>query len=350
MRYARPTSIVESAALAAEGSERISWARSNMPLLAALREESCTRASAGRAAARHVPPRRAQDRRAGRDPQRWRSGDRPHREPGDHGRRRGGRAGRRRRRGVRGRADIGPTISAHVERRARPSEPDLLLDNGADLIAGRSTGRAPRDGGDRGDHLGRPPPAGGARRTGPVPGGRHQRQPAQAGDRERAGGRAERGRWLLPGHQPFVAGDDVRGRRLRLVRAEHREDVPGAGRDRARGRGEPGPGARGRLRRDAGARVSSRRRAGRTRSSRWPGRPGIRRRAAAAASGRRARRQHGPLRAEIDGPPCGRRGSSASRRVAAQVVEYQLADGRRVHLLGRGEMLNLTGATGTRSR
>ena len=253
--------------------------------------------------------------------QRWRRGDRPHREPGDHGRRRGGRAGRRRRRGVRAARRYRRRPQRARRARARPGAgPAPRQRRRSDRRRGGTRRRA-RDGGDRGDDLRRQPAAGGARGTRPVPGRGDQRQPAQAADREPVRRRADRGRGLHARHEPPRRRDDVRGRRLRVVRARDREGVACARRDGARRRGELRPCPRGCLRRHA--RVESRAcaRAGRCGHHRGRNDRDPRRRGAAEAPGRSARRQRGALLGDrragpgdpLDGQPPRRRAGGRVR-------------------------------------
>ena len=189
--------------------------------------------------------------------------------------------------------------AAHHEHIARvlASDPDMLLDNGADLIAGTVDGpRVARVRRDRGDDLGPPPPYRRAGRPRPVPGHRDQRLADQALVRERAGHRARHRRRVLPRHEHVRRGQDVRRRGLRLVRPQPRPDAARAGRGRARRGDRPGAGARGGLRGDARHRRSRRPPPARTPCITVTGparRPAPR--APGAAQGRRDARQHGPL-------------------------------------------------------
>ena len=77
------------------------------------------------------------------------------------------------------------------------------------------------------------------------------------------------------------------------------------------------------------------------------GRPGVvTARRSSAPQGRRDARQHGPLLDRDRRRRAARAGDRLARWSNTHVEEFDLPNGRRVHLLARGEMLNLTAATG----
>ena len=101
------------------------------------------------------------------------------------------------------------------------SNPDILLDNGADLArrGDRPRPRGPRW--HRGDDVGAQPARRRAGAACELPHHRDQRLPPQGARREQARGRPVHLRVVLPAHQPHAAGQAGHGRRLRLVRAWH---------------------------------------------------------------------------------------------------------------------------------
>ena len=214
--------------------------------------EFARRASARGTADRHVPPRRGEDGRPRRGAARRRRGARAHRQSGHD---------RRSRRGVarprsghpRARPEVRHDGRAPRARRARPRiepRPPPRQRRRPDRRDGRSGGHARRRR-HGGDDVGPPPAPRGARGQGRLPRDRDQRQPDQAPLRERARDRAG-GRRRLPARdeQPRRR-EDLRGRRVRIVRPQPRADAAQPRCERYRRRARPGARARGGVRGDA---------------------------------------------------------------------------------------------------
>ena len=239
-------SLVADPALAAQGEWRVAWARAHMPVLGRLRAEmERDRPLAGHRIGMclHVEAKTAvlvETLLAGGAEIAW-TGSPSTTDDGVA-------AAMTARPNLRIYATKADDTGAHHEHIARvlASDPDMLLDNGADLIAGTVEGRrVTRLRRDRGDDLGPPAPHRGAGRPRPVPGHRDQRLADQALVRERARHRARHRGRVLPRHEHIRRRQDVRRRRLRVVRAEPRPDAAGARRDRDRRRDRPGAGAGG---------------------------------------------------------------------------------------------------------
>ena len=340
-------SLVADPALAAEGEWRVAWARAHMPVLGRLRAEmERDRPLAGRRIGMclHVEAKTAvlvETLLAGGAEIAW-TGSPATTDDGVAA----AMTARANLRIYALKADDTAAHHAHIAR-VLASDPDMLLDNGADLIAGTVEDPASRVFAATEETT-----SGRLRLTGelagrvPFPVIVINDSPIKLSfESERGIGPAD-GRRVLPRHQHVRRRQDVRRRRLRLVRPEPRPDAARAGRRRPRRGDRPGAGARGGLRGDARHDDREGRRAARTRSS-----PSPAGRASSAASTWRCSRTARCSATWATSPPRStsrglREIATGSEMVNTHVEEFDLPNGRRVNLLARGEMLNLTAATG----
>lgn len=227
------------------------------------------------------------------------------------------------------------------------TEPDLTLDNGADLTlslleSGTSSGYL---GGTEETTTGGLRP--GAARRRHAPGRRDQRLAAETPGGERVRRRPERRAGLSQRHQPDGAGDARHGARLRAVRQGRRRHPRAARRARRRVRHRPHARTSGHFGRSPRRRRrrSARRRPSRLHRDRRPGVVGAAELAALPDGAVLAGVGH--FAWEID--------AEALRTATVRTIEYGdpgrrtghvLTGGREIVVLDHGRMLNLTAANG----